>query len=436
MKWGWSVIKVCYLTHWQKTVLNLKLKVRIFFHYIPVLWKGDISLKRFILLLKRLLLFLSRMQHNKFVTINGKTRLGLYVPGFPSPAFYTACQKFSQFSEKMPCTTVLLSITSACPYNCNYCYQKLDKGQDVKIETLIRTVSKLQEMGIAFFNIEGGEPFLVFDRLKRVCSVIDARSEIWINSTGAGMTRERLMELNYLNVTAIMFSLHSPDADSFNRFMGSNSAWNTMLDGVKMCHNVGLPVAFNICLMRDDFYNGTFEQIMDLVRDLKACLIQIIKPKPAGGWLEKGDIVFSPEDLAYIKTKVNQYNLQEEFSGYPAISAQIIEEDKGVFGCTAGGIDRFYINAKGDLQPCEFLNISFGNIAVDNFEDIYQKMRDCFAWGGDCYLCESCSKTIHKIYLENNLKSLPLPPELSEKIYSSWDRGRRTDLYERLEKIK
>ncbi|WP_040412853.1 radical SAM protein [Desulfosporosinus sp. OT] len=430
------MIKVCYLTHWQKTVLNLKLKVRIFFHYIPVLWKGDISLKRFILLLKRLLLFLSRMQHNKFVTINGKTRLGLYVPGFPSPAFYTACQKFSQFSEKMPCTTVLLSITSACPYNCNYCYQKLDKGQDVKIETLIRTVSKLQEMGIAFFNIEGGEPFLVFDRLKRVCSVIDARSEIWINSTGAGMTRERLMELNYLNVTAIMFSLHSPDADSFNRFMGSNSAWNTMLDGVKMCHNVGLPVAFNICLMRDDFYNGTFEQIMDLVRDLKACLIQIIKPKPAGGWLEKGDIVFSPEDLAYIKTKVNQYNLQEEFSGYPAISAQIIEEDKGVFGCTAGGIDRFYINAKGDLQPCEFLNISFGNIAVDNFEDIYQKMRDCFAWGGDCYLCESCSKTIHKIYLENNLKSLPLPPELSEKIYSSWDRGRRTDLYERLEKIK
>ncbi|EGW37762.1 radical SAM superfamily protein [Desulfosporosinus sp. OT] len=414
----------------------MKLKVRIFFHYIPVLWKGDISLKRFILLLKRLLLFLSRMQHNKFVTINGKTRLGLYVPGFPSPAFYTACQKFSQFSEKMPCTTVLLSITSACPYNCNYCYQKLDKGQDVKIETLIRTVSKLQEMGIAFFNIEGGEPFLVFDRLKRVCSVIDARSEIWINSTGAGMTRERLMELNYLNVTAIMFSLHSPDADSFNRFMGSNSAWNTMLDGVKMCHNVGLPVAFNICLMRDDFYNGTFEQIMDLVRDLKACLIQIIKPKPAGGWLEKGDIVFSPEDLAYIKTKVNQYNLQEEFSGYPAISAQIIEEDKGVFGCTAGGIDRFYINAKGDLQPCEFLNISFGNIAVDNFEDIYQKMRDCFAWGGDCYLCESCSKTIHKIYLENNLKSLPLPPELSEKIYSSWDRGRRTDLYERLEKIK
>ena len=430
------MIKVSNVTGWPKTVFNLKLKISIFFHYIPVLLKGDICFKEFILLLKRLLLFVSRMQHNKFVNIGGNTRFGLYVPGYPSQAFYTACQKFSQFSEKMPCTTVLLSITSACPYHCNYCYQKLDKGKDVEIETLIRTVRKLQLMGIAFFNIEGGEPFLVYNRLKRLCSVIDDRSEIWINSTGAGMTPDRLVELKSLKVTAIMFSLHSPDANAFNTFMGNNSAWDAMESGVKMCHDAGLAVAFNTCLMRDDFYNGTFEKIMEAARDFRACLIQIIKPKPAGGWLEKRDIEFSPEDLAYIKDRVNQYNLQEEFSGYPSISAQIIEEDIAVFGCTAGGTDRFYINAKGDLQPCEFLNISFGNIAVDKFEDIYQKMRSCFAWGGECYLCENCSKEIHKLYLENSLTSLPIPHELSEKIYSSWDRGKSTDLYERLEKMK
>lgn len=430
------MVKVSNVTGRGKTVFNLKLKISIFFYYIPVLLKGDISLTRFILLLKRLLLFVSRVQHNKFVKIGDLTRLGLYVPGFPSQAFYTSCKKFSQFSEKMPCTTVLISITSACPYNCDYCYQKLDRGKDVEIETLIATVRQLQEMGIAFFNIEGGEPFLVYDRLKRLCSVIDTRSEIWINSTGAGMTRERLEELKYLDVTAIMFSLHSPDAVAFTRFMGNNSAWDTMEIGVMMCHEAGLPVTFNTCLMRDDFYNGTFERIMDKAKSYKACLIQIIKPKPAGGWLEKGNIEFTPEDLAYVKTKVNQYNLQAEFSEYPSISAQIIEEDKAVFGCTAGGTDRFYINAKGDIQPCEFLNISFGNIAVDKFEDIYQKMRDCFPWGGECYLCESSSKKIHQQYLENNLKSLPLSNELSEKIYSSWDRGKRTDLYERLEKMK
>ncbi|MTI83174.1 MAG: radical SAM protein [Firmicutes bacterium] len=411
----------------------MKLKVTIFFHFIPAFYRGEISLKKFILLLKRLLIFLSRMQHNKFVKIDGKTRLGLYIPGYPSRAFYTACNKFTQFNEKMPCTTVLLSITSACPYNCSYCYQKLDRGRDMNIDILIKTVRKLQDMGIAFFNIEGGEPFLVYDRLKKICSSIDDRSEIWLNSTGVGMTKDNLTELKHMNVTAIMFSLHSPDADVFNQFMGKDNAWNNLQAGVELCHEAGLAVAFNTCLMKDDFYNGTLERIMDVARDFKACLVQIIKPKPSGGWLAQEDIDFTPEDLAYIKAKVNQYNLHKEFSPYPSISAQIIEEDKAVFGCTAGGTDRFYINAKGDIQPCEFLNISFGNIKENQFEDIYQAMRSCFAWGGDCLLCEKYSKEILKLYQENNLNSLPLTPELSKEIYCAWDRGEKTELYERLE---
>lgn len=428
------MMKVENITGRRKRIFNLRLKVSIFFHFVPQLLRGDSSLRRFVLFLKRLLLLLSRIQHNKFVNIGGKTRLGLYIPGFPSKAFYTSCKKFSEFNEKMPCTTVLLSVTSACPYNCQHCYQRHDLGKDLDIDVLIRMVKKLQEMGIAFFNIEGGEPFLVYERLKSICSLIDDRSEIWINSTGFGMTKERMQELKEMNVTAVMFSLHSPDPIAFNRFMGKDSAWDTLKAGVQMCHDAGIAVAFNTCLMQADFYNGNFERIMEIARDFKACFVQLIKPKPAGGWLDKRDIDFSLEDISYIKARVNQYNLQEEFSQYPAISAQIIEEDPTVFGCTAGGTDRFYINAKGDLQPCEFLNISFGNIALDRFEDVYQEMRSCFAWGGDCYLCENYAEEIHQLFLENKLTSLPLPPELSEKVYSSWDRGKRTDLYEQLEK--
>jgi MoaA/NifB/PqqE/SkfB family radical SAM enzyme len=424
------------ITGRAKTIFNLRLKISIFFYFFPKLFKGEMSFRRFILLLKRLLFFLSKMQHNKFVEIDGRTRLGLYVPGFPSTAFQTACHKFTRFEEKMPCTTVLISLTSACPYHCRHCYQKLDQGKDVDIDILAGTVKKLQDMGIAFFNIEGGEPFLVYHRLKYICSIIDNRSEIWINSTGSGMTPEKLKELKAMNVTAVMFSLHSPDANAFNSFLGKDDAWETMKAGVKMCHQAGLAVAFNTCLMRDDFYNGNFEKIMDTAKDFKACLVQLIKPKPAGGWLEREDLELTSKDAEFIKAKVHKFNLEKAYAHYPAIAAQIIEEDKNVFGCTAGGTDRFYINAKGDVQPCEFLNISFGNLAVENFEDIYQKMRSVFAEGKDCFLCEKYAAKIHRLYRENNLQSLPLSPQLSEQIYRSWDRGKPTSLYEQLEKLK
>lgn len=428
--------KISNITGFYKAIFNVKLKITVFFHFIPQVLNGNLSLKRFVLFLKRLLIFLNTIQHNKFVKIDGKTRLDLYVPGFPSEAFYTACKKFMMFEEKMSCTTVLISITSACKYHCSHCYQKLDKGKDVDIDILMGAVKKLQDQGISFFNIEGGEPFLVFDRLKRICSTIDDRSEIWINSTGMGITRERLMELKKMNVTALMFSLHSTEPEVLNQFMGSDLAWDTLTNAVNLCHEVGIAVAFNTCLMKEDFYNGTFEKIMEAAKVFKASIVQIIKPKPSGGWLAKEDIEFTQKDVEYVKQRVNQYNTKREFREYPSISAQMIEEDPEVFGCTAGGIDRFYINAKGDVQPCEFLNLSFGNIALQPFEEIYKQMRDCFKWGGECALCEKYSKEVYTLYHQNQLSSLPLPPELSEKIYSRWNRGEKTKLYEKLEKLK
>jgi len=219
----------------QKVLFNLRVKVRVFFHFAPEILRGNISIKQFAKFLKRLLIFMSKMQHNKFVRIGDKTRIDLYVPGFPSNAFYTACKKFMTFGQKLPCATALISVTSACKYRCKHCYQRHDVGKDIDIEVLMDITRKLQNMGIAFFNIEGGEPFGTYERLKKVCEVIDDRSEIWINSTGFGITKEKLLELKQLNVTAIMFSLHSAIPEEFNSFMGNDDAWNTMHKAIEVC---------------------------------------------------------------------------------------------------------------------------------------------------------------------------------------------------------
>jgi radical SAM protein with 4Fe4S-binding SPASM domain len=129
------------------------------------------------------------------------------------------------------------------------------------------------------------------------------------------------------------------------------------------------------------------------------------------------------------------YNNLKAFKQYPAIAPMIIDEDREHFGCTAGGTDRFYINAKGDVQPCEFLNISFGNIATQPFEQIYEKMRTEFLTPGDCWLCEKYSSRIAAIFREYNLSSLPLSPDLSEKVISQIERGNTSEFYDKVVKI-
>jgi radical SAM protein with 4Fe4S-binding SPASM domain len=232
-----------------------------------------------------------------------------------------------------------------------------------------------------------------------------------------------------------MFSMHSPIPSGLNEFMGSENAWQTMIAGVDECHKAGVPVAFNICLVREGFHDGRFEALMENARNFGAAIVQIIKPKPAGGWLVDGAEVFTNQDFARVEELVNKYNHNRAYRDYPAISAQMLEESSEMFGCTAGGTDRFYINAKGDVQPCEFLNISFGNIASEDFDIIYSRMRMHFDKPCQAWLCEACSGQIRKIMQENGVTSLPLDAEMSKKIYLGWDRGEETELYSTLRKI-
>lgn len=420
----------------------LWLKLRIFAHFLPCLWSAPgralprLSPRRFQRFLQRLLLFLSKLGHNKFVRIGSTTRLDLYVPNFPSPAFYTACRKFLVFDGPLPCATVLLSLTSACRFACPHCYQRMDRGKDMPLEALLRVTRELQARGIAFFNLEGGEPFLVYDRLKAVCAAIDARSEVWVNSTGDGMTLERLQELKRSNLTAVMFSLHAAEPARLNAFMHSDRAWDTLEHGVALCHAAGVPVAFNTCLGREGFYDGEFERLMERAREFRACLVQLINPKPAGAWLEGGPAPFSRADLDQVAASVRRYNHAPACAGYPSISAQTLEEDPACFGCTAGGTDRFYINAKGDVQPCEFLNLSFGNIVEEDFGLIYDRMRQVFAPPGQTWLCQAAAPKLRELVRAQGLRSLPLSKELSAQLYHHWDRGQPTPLYADLERLK
>jgi MoaA/NifB/PqqE/SkfB family radical SAM enzyme len=418
----------------SKAIITIRIKITVAKHYFKEWMSARLSAGEYYRLMKRLNYFIGKMQGNKYASLDGKTKIDLYIPAFPSKAFFTACDKFKVSDEVFPCSTVLISVTKACRFSCKHCYQRLDKGSDVEIDRLVEVVKEIQDNGVAFFNIEGGDPFLTYARLLRVCQSIDDRSTIWINSTGDGITVERLKELKHNQVRAIMFSLHFVEPEALNEFMGRSDAWQTMINGIRLCKKAGMPFAFNSCLSKDDFFNGQFEKIMEFAKNQGASLIQLIKPKSAGAWLNEKLPHADQNTLELIKQKVNTYNLSKDYASFPSVSAQIIEEDAMHFGCTAGGTDRFYINAKGDLQPCEFLNISYGNISESSFGEIYQKMRTDFNPPGECWLCEENASKVAALYKENNLQSLPLTPELSDKIIKGWDRGKETALYKEIKK--
>lgn len=368
---------------------------------------------------------------NKVVMVNGKFKFQLYLPAFPSKPFFHAIAKYDPAVREPGPITVVFSMTKACPYNCPYCYQKNDKGQDLDIELLKKTAKEMQELGVAMFDIEGGEPLVRFDRLLNLMSAFDDRAELWVNTTGYKLTDEQALKLKQAGLYGVMISIHYPNAKQYDEFTGVEGAYDDALRAIKLFQKYGIVTAINFCPTAEVIRTGGVERLMELAKELDVSLVQTIHAKPAGGWLyQKDEIYEDPEMMRKLHHYHYLYNTSAISNQYPSILFQVFEESKEAFGCTAGGVERFYLNHEGEVSPCEFLNISYGNVKDEPFLDIFKRMRKDFEKPGCNWLCCSEAHSIGKCLKDKELSKTPIPKDYSIELVKSWNMGEETKLYQ------
>ena len=115
----------------------------------------------------------------------------------------------------------------------------------------------------------------------------------------------------------------------------------------------------------------------------------------------------------------------------PILTAQVFEESPQMLGCTAGAIDRFYVGCSGEVQPCEFVNISFGNLCTESYEVIYKRMRRAFPTPCCEWLCCQHASEIASA-IEKQGGRAPLPVDETLKLVSRWKTGTPTPVYEKM----
>lgn len=419
-----------YATGIGKWVLYLRIMLHIPCHYAarPRWFTGPAAFLRFLARALRLLLV---FRHNKGVRVFNGWKLHLYLPAYPSPAFFHALESKLLRPDPGP-TTVVFSMTKACDYRCQHCYQRMDGGPDVEEELLIRTARVVRDRGVAMFDIEGGEPFLRFDRLLRLVQSLDARTEIWINSTGAHATPDMLDALKAAGVAGVMVSVHSPDAATHDAFTGVPGSFETACGLVRQWRARGRVAALNSVLSEAEIRGGGLTRLMDLARSLDCDYVQLIHPKPAGKWLGRtADMQTDDDVIRLIREEHVRFNSRARH-GYPSLAAQVFEESADVLGCTAGAVDRFYVNANGEVQPCEFLNLSFGNIHDEPFDTICDRMRACFRVPASDWLCCTQAGAIRRLFEERHVSRTPLPWPVTRELVDTWNRGCPTPIYEKL----
>jgi len=390
----------------------------------------ELAPRRYVIYLARLLRLLVVLLPNKVMRINGTYKFEIYMPAFPTPAFFHAMKKYDPATRDPGCLTVVFSMTKACAYKCPHCYQRLDQGKEVEIERLKAVAREMQDLGTASFDIEGGEPMLRFERLCELLSAFDERAEVWVNTTGHMLTRDKAERLRELGVFGSFVSLHSSDPATYEKFTGIEGSFDAACNGIRMLQEVGIATAINYCASAEDVQGDGVHKLIAKARELNCAFVQVIHPKAAGGWLEKRDGMVTESELIGRLSRIHlDYNKGTKRRAFPALTVQVFEESPSEFGCTAGGVDRFYLNHEGEVQPCEFINVSFGNVNDEPFAEIFRRMRSSFATPGTAWLCCTEAESIAKLYKAEGLDKTPLPRRHTEALVAGWDKGAPTKLY-------
>ena len=187
-------------------------------------------------------------------------------------------------------------------------------------------------------------------------------------------------------------------------------------------------VGFNTVLSDREVVDGGIDRIMSLAAENNCDYIQLIHPKACGAWMGKAfDKSLHTEAVRVACAAQRHYNSAK--SRIPTIlTAQVYEESAEMLGCCCGGIDRFYVGANGDVQPCEFVNISFGNLNEVPFETAYTRMRKAFAVPCEEWTCERRAAEI----AAKAGDKLPLPWTETEKLVAGWKGGTPTKVYDKM----
>jgi MoaA/NifB/PqqE/SkfB family radical SAM enzyme len=148
------------------------------------------------------------------------------------------------------------------------------------------------------------------------------------------------------------------------------------MHALRVFREAGIFTYVNLCATPSMIRAGDLGRYAELVRDLGVGFIQLLEPRPCGGYLgAPPDVLLTENDRQQLLHFFRQINTRKEHRHCPIVHYVAYAESPAQRGCMMGGLSHLYIDSRGNVNPCVFLPVTFGNIMEENFANIYPRMR-------------------------------------------------------------
>lgn len=368
---------------------------------------------------------LRTFKNEKLTKIGGKYVINTFMPPFPSIAFDQLIKSTAAVYDGKPIPySAYVALTNECGFNCWHCSKAYRQGEELGKEAWIQIMKDLQGIGVSVIGFTGGEPLLRND-LEEIVRSIDNRSTTILFTSGDGLTDEKAKSLKDAGLFYIAVSLDHYDKVKHNKLRGSDRAFDVAVQAIENSLKNGFYTALQLTVRKDFLNRKDMDKYIEFVNYLGAQEIRITEPMPTGHLIkEKADIFLDKTERELLKNYHVEANKNRNL---PKIAAFAYIEDANFYGCGAG-IQHLYIDAFGNLCPCDFTPLSFGNLREDGFDIVYQRLREQFNRPRDkCFVLDNMDKI--RSCFESDL---PLGYEESVQVCQVCSKGNLPKFYRKL----
>jgi MoaA/NifB/PqqE/SkfB family radical SAM enzyme len=306
---------------------------------------------------------------------NGKNVYNLYNPPMPSPAALRPFErKLRTMVEKIvfPATSTL-SVTPRCPCRCVHCSADRfvrREGKELATDELKRVIDEALALGVCTMIFTGGEPMVREDLYDLIAHVDKDLAHVMIFTSGVLLTGRNVARLAEAGLGSLNVSIDADSAEEHDTLRRMPGAFRKAFEGARRAREAGILTGVSTYGSHESVQSGALGHVLQIARDQGFHEVTIFDCVPTGKFLAQPEVRMGRKDIKRVRALADKYNDGDSPMGVTAQAKANAYDGGGCFG----GFAQFYMTCFGDINPCDFNPITFGNVREESLETIWRRM--------------------------------------------------------------
>ena len=304
------------------------------------------------------------------------------------------------------------AVTYRCQCTCGHCSAARFVRRDtpeLSTEEAKNLIDASQDLGICILAFTGGEPLLRADIFELIAQVNQRKAMPIMFTNGLLLTSENIQRLVDAGLYTVFLSLDSPSADEHDRLRGIPGLFDRAVEGALNLKSKGVLLGISSYASRTGTSRGDYRAMYELARQIGAHTLLLFDDVPTGRQLTSTSEMLTDEQRDEILVFTREIF---DRKGLPSLSSQVwqnsLEGYLGGIGCLAANV-QYYVTAYGEVTPCDFTPLSFGNIRSRSLKRIWQELVAHPAYKHNSHMCRMQHPDFRRCYVEAIPENASLP---------------------------